>query len=217
VIDSAKEKPEGVAVIENVSRAGGTRLAAELEQLGGFAFLSYARTIPDEVAWWKTLAPGNYTLELTGLGRSNDPLLGRLDPPLSGALVRQVLSGLAHFENEADAEAAIQRAVHIAPEVIAESVSQDNAIRLKKVLETRGGKVRIREVGIRTAERKRQTIPEAVRNEVWRRDEGRCVDCGSRERLEFDHIIPVSKGGSNTARNLELRCEGCNRRKAARI
>lgn len=29
--------------------------------------------------------------------------------------------------------------------------------------------------------------------------------------------IPVSKGGSNTARNIELRCEACNRKKAASI
>jgi hypothetical protein len=64
---------------------------------------------------------------------------------------------------------------------------------------------------------RREPIPESVRHEVWRRDEGRCVDCGSRERLEFDHIIPVSRGGSNTARNLELRCESCNRSKGATI
>lgn len=63
----------------------------------------------------------------------------------------------------------------------------------------------------------RQPIPEKVRHEVWRRDQGCCVDCGSRDRLEFDHIVPVSKGGSNTARNVELRCEPCNRRKGARI
>lgn len=63
----------------------------------------------------------------------------------------------------------------------------------------------------------RERIPERVRHEVWRRDQGRCVDCSSRERLEFDHIIPLSRGGSNTARNLELRCEVCNRKKAATI
>jgi 5-methylcytosine-specific restriction endonuclease McrA len=63
----------------------------------------------------------------------------------------------------------------------------------------------------------RRPIPASVRNEVWRRDQGRCVDCGSRERLEYDHIIPVSRGGSNTARNIELRCETCNRTKGARI
>jgi len=64
---------------------------------------------------------------------------------------------------------------------------------------------------------RRDTIPERVRHEVWRRDQAQCVDCASRERLEFDHIIPLSRGGSNTARNLELRCEPCNRRKGARI
>ncbi|MCD6311840.1 MAG: HNH endonuclease, partial [Elusimicrobia bacterium] len=29
--------------------------------------------------------------------------------------------------------------------------------------------------------------------------------------------IPVSKGGSNTVRNIELLCESCNRKKNARI
>jgi hypothetical protein len=64
---------------------------------------------------------------------------------------------------------------------------------------------------------KRQPIPQRIRHEVWRRDRGTCVECGSRGRLEFDHIIPVSRGGSNTTRNIELRCEPCNRRKGARI
>jgi hypothetical protein len=64
---------------------------------------------------------------------------------------------------------------------------------------------------------RREAIPERVRHEVWRRDRGTCVDCGSRGRLEFDHIIPVSRGGANTPRNIELRCEPCNRRKGARV
>ncbi len=63
----------------------------------------------------------------------------------------------------------------------------------------------------------RSRIPESVRIEVWRRDGGKCVRCGSRERLEYDHIIPVSKGGSDTARNIELLCEKCNREKSDKI
>ncbi len=63
----------------------------------------------------------------------------------------------------------------------------------------------------------RDAISSAVRREVWRRDGGKCVKCGSRENLEYDHIIPISKGGSNTARNIELLCESCNRSKGASI
>jgi hypothetical protein len=66
-------------------------------------------------------------------------------------------------------------------------------------------------------ERERTQIPEEVRIAVWRRDQGKCVRCGSRENLEYDHIVPVSKGGSNTVRNVELLCESCNRQKGNRI
>ncbi len=64
---------------------------------------------------------------------------------------------------------------------------------------------------------KRERLPEGIRNEIWRRDGGRCVQCGSQKDLEFDHIIPVSEGGANTARNLQLLCEACNRSKGAKI
>jgi hypothetical protein len=63
----------------------------------------------------------------------------------------------------------------------------------------------------------RLQIPEEVRIAVWRRDQGKCARCGSRENLEYDHIVPVSKGGSNTVRNVELLCESCNRQKGDRI
>ena len=62
-----------------------------------------------------------------------------------------------------------------------------------------------------------RTIPSSVKMYVWRRDGGRCVECGSREKLEYDHIIPVSKGGSNTERNVQLLCEHCNRKKQDKI
>ena len=63
----------------------------------------------------------------------------------------------------------------------------------------------------------RTSIPEHLQMFVWQRDEGRCSKCGSRERLEFDHIIPLARGGSNTERNVQLLCEQCNRRKGGNI
>ncbi len=63
----------------------------------------------------------------------------------------------------------------------------------------------------------RVPVPEEVQMTVWNRDGGKCVKCGSSLNLEFDHIIPVSKGGSNTARNIQLLCEHCNRSKSANI
>lgn len=68
-----------------------------------------------------------------------------------------------------------------------------------------------------TDEGRREPIPPEVRAFVWNRDGGRCVQCGGTERLEFDHLIPFSMGGSSTARNLQLLCEACNRSKGASI
>jgi len=65
--------------------------------------------------------------------------------------------------------------------------------------------------------KKRNGIPQDVRNKVWQRDSGMCVECGSKEKLEYDHIIPFSKGGSDTYRNLQLLCEVCNRKKHDKI
>ncbi|HLF76531.1 MAG TPA: HNH endonuclease signature motif containing protein [Dehalococcoidia bacterium] len=63
----------------------------------------------------------------------------------------------------------------------------------------------------------RTPIPDEVKVFVWKRDNGCCVRCGSNERLEFDHVIPLAMGGSNTARNLQLLCEPCNRAKGASL
>jgi hypothetical protein len=64
---------------------------------------------------------------------------------------------------------------------------------------------------------RRERISDSVRIFVWQRDEGKCAKCGSRERLEFDHIIPVARGGSSTERNIQLLCEVCNRSKGVNI
>ena len=63
----------------------------------------------------------------------------------------------------------------------------------------------------------REPIPQEVKLTVWQRDGGRCVECGSQQDLEFDHVIPLAMGGSNTERNLQLLCADCNRRKGATL
>lgn len=61
-------------------------------------------------------------------------------------------------------------------------------------------------------------IPTHVKIEVWRRDGGRCVLCGSTENLHFDHDIPFSKGGSSiTAANVRLLCAKHNLSKSDKI
>lgn len=57
-------------------------------------------------------------------------------------------------------------------------------------------------------------IPSSVKVEVWRRDGGRCVKCGSDVNLHFDHIIPYSKGGTSlSSKNIQLLCMSCNLKK----
>jgi hypothetical protein len=61
-------------------------------------------------------------------------------------------------------------------------------------------------------------IPGAVKAEVWQRDKGKCVVCGSTTNLHFDHIIPYSKGGSSlVSENIQLLCARHNRLKRDRI
>jgi tellurite resistance protein len=60
-------------------------------------------------------------------------------------------------------------------------------------------------------------IPREVRQRVWQRYGGRCAECGANQYLEFDHIIPVAKGGSNSDANVQLLCRKCNGKKSAFI
>ena len=63
----------------------------------------------------------------------------------------------------------------------------------------------------------RHSIPSDLRRFVFKRDKGKCVKCGSKENIHFDHIIPVSKGGSTNKENLELLCQDCNLSKSDKI
>ncbi|MEU0562014.1 HNH endonuclease signature motif containing protein [Dactylosporangium sp. NPDC006015] len=74
-----------------------------------------------------------------------------------------------------------------------------------------------RRTAVIPAQRDSRSVPAAVRTEVWQRDGGACVECQATEYLEFDHVIPWSRGGATSAGNLQLLCRRCNLKKGARI
>jgi 5-methylcytosine-specific restriction endonuclease McrA len=67
-------------------------------------------------------------------------------------------------------------------------------------------------------------VTAAVRRAVWRRDGGQCTyvgenrhRCAQRRGLEFDHVVPVARGGLATVDNLRLRCRAHNQYEAERV
>jgi hypothetical protein len=61
-------------------------------------------------------------------------------------------------------------------------------------------------------------IPTSVKLAVWKRDKGKCINCGSQDNLHFDHIIPYSKGGSSlVAENIQILCARHNLAKKDKI
>lgn len=57
---------------------------------------------------------------------------------------------------------------------------------------------------------------------LYELQEGRCVYCGMRifmdiaKDVHVDHVLPLSRGGSNSPDNLALTCSSCNHSKGAR-
>lgn len=61
-------------------------------------------------------------------------------------------------------------------------------------------------------------IPSEVKQEVWKRDGGVCVLCGSNQNLHFDHDLPFSKGGTSlSVKNVRLLCMKHNLQKSGKI
>lgn len=66
-------------------------------------------------------------------------------------------------------------------------------------------------------------VPAAVKRVVRERDKGQCTyvspdghRCESRTRLEYDHELPVARGGESTVSNVRLRCRPHNQLEAER-
>lgn len=67
---------------------------------------------------------------------------------------------------------------------------------------------------------KRKYISKKIRFEIFNRDGFTCHYCGAHPPesiLQIDHIIPVSKGGTNDPENLITSCQSCNIGKGANL
>lgn len=61
-------------------------------------------------------------------------------------------------------------------------------------------------------------IPGSVKQKVFMRDKGQCVQCGSKDNLHFDHILPYVKGGTSLSEeNIRLLCARHNLQKSAKL
>mgnify|MGYP003655909901 CR=1 FL=1 len=69
--------------------------------------------------------------------------------------------------------------------------------------------------------KKRKPITKSERFKTFERDEYTCQYCGKSVedgvKLEVDHILPVSRGGSNISLNLVTSCFSCNRGKGKSV
>jgi len=65
-----------------------------------------------------------------------------------------------------------------------------------------------------------RSIPRNVQFKVLKRENQICSECGQSVRdedVEFDHIIPWSKGGCSDEHNVRLLCKTCNRQRGNRF
>lgn len=57
---------------------------------------------------------------------------------------------------------------------------------------------------------RRRSIPKSVKEKVFDRDSGKCVECGSKNNLHYHHIKRYANGGTDTVDNLMLLCVSCH-------
>lgn len=53
-------------------------------------------------------------------------------------------------------------------------------------------------------------IPNVIKKDVFKRDEGKCTRCDSKQNLHYHHIKRFSEGGLHHVANIELLCVACH-------
>ena len=69
------------------------------------------------------------------------------------------------------------------------------------------------------------SIPKWLGRAIYFRDQGRCQCCGKDvsgllhldNKIHYDHVLPLARGGTNDPTNFQLLCDACNLTKSARV
>ncbi len=90
-------------------------------------------------------------------------------------------------------------------------------------LERRKVGARARRPRLHPASLSRRYVSAEIRRAVWERDGGQCTfvsrrgnRCKATRFLEFDHVVPVARGGKATVEGVRLRCRAHNQYEAER-
>lgn len=53
-------------------------------------------------------------------------------------------------------------------------------------------------------------------SELCKKYRNKCLCCGKKKKLTADHVVPLSKGGSNDISNIQPLCNSCNSKKGTK-
>lgn len=94
-----------------------------------------------------------------------------------------------------------------------------HARKQRRYFDTEGGRAAIKAAQQTTRAKRRQAagrVTKAELEDLLLTYGARCAVCGSTEDLHIDHVIPLSRGGTNTVSNLQVLCRHHNTSKGAR-
>jgi hypothetical protein len=139
------------------------------------------------------------------------PLLNHRFHFTGDAELLQLVSRLRGFLRHKYPEGRLESIFKEAAKALLERLENDRAPRARSAPANTGSVPLLKRAGSRF-------VPRSVKREVWTRDGGRCAFraedgalCGSREALEYDHIIAWADGGrSDAAENIRLLCRAHN-------
>jgi hypothetical protein len=161
--------------------------------------------------------PPSHVMQATIPRSTSEPLtatLHRLHATVSKEFMRKLAAAkdaLSHSHPGADEAAILEAGL----DLILERAAKRKGLvkRPRKEGEARRKGQRTSEGARSPPDAESRHIPADVKRQVWLRDGGRCVwptadgsVCGSTCRVQYDHIVPVARGGQSTVGNLRLAC-----------